>query len=114
MKTENEDIKILTRLTDFYFNRKENTKDFLTKIKKYTYSEIRENCILKLQKEIEEQEKNYHEYQILLKKLEGVPVFDYKAIEELKNVFLKHGILDPRGDVCKKIIEELRSIRKPS
>jgi hypothetical protein len=113
MKRENEDIQILKRVVEFYFKEKEEKKSFISLIKKFTPSKIREEIISNLDVEHDKCVDFYAKNNNLLKKLEGVPVFDYKAIEELENVFLKHGILDPRGDVCKKIIDELRSIRKP-
>jgi hypothetical protein len=114
MKKENEDIKILKLVSDFYFKEKEGKKTFISLIKKRTPSKIREEIINNLEVEHDKCVDFYIKNKNLLKKLEGVPVFDLKAIEEIEKVFLKHGILDPRGDVYKKIIDEIRSIKKPS
>lgn len=114
MKTENEDLKILKIADEFYFRQIEETKELLQIIEKCTSSKIREKVFFQLSIMNEENEKIRNGNKQILKKLEGVPVFDCLAIEELEKVFLKHGILDPRGDVCKKIIDELRSMRKPS
>jgi hypothetical protein len=114
MKTENEDVKILKLVVDFYHKEKEEKKSFMSLIKKHTPSKIREEIIKNLENEYEKIVDEYEKSVDFYIKIKGVPVFDWKAIEELEKIFLKHGILDPRGDVCKKIIDELRSIKKPS